>query len=114
MTALLIDFFGVILRSSLSMLGGWLVARHFLTASDSERFATAFAHDLALALPTVGAAVWGVIVRYRGKKKLLVALSSDVKMSENEVNAIVKSGAVTPTVMTPKNTVPGIPAQEKP
>lgn len=109
MDPLLIEFLGVLARSLLNALGVWLVAHHVLSTDQSERYVTAFAHDVVLALPAIGALAWGLWVRYRGKQKLLVALSSDVKMSENEVTAIVKSGAVTPTVTTPKDTIPGVP-----
>lgn len=107
---LVLEFLGVLARALLSSAAGYLVAHHVLSADQSERYVVAFAHDFVLAAPAIGAAAWGLFVRYRGKQKLLVALSSDVKMSENEAAAIVKSGYATPTVTTPKNTVPGVPA----
>jgi hypothetical protein len=102
------DFLGVIVRWALTAAGAWLVGHHVLTASQSETYVTAFAHDLVIALPAIGGLAWGLWTRYHGRVKFLTALMPGVH-TENQVNAILKSGAPTPTVTTPPNTVPGVP-----
>lgn len=110
MSPIILEILGVVARVLLSSLTGYLEARHLITAEQSSKFIDEAMHYLVVGAPAILALAWGVWVRYRGKQKLLVALSSDVKMSENQVNAIVKSGAVTPTVTTPKDSIPGVPA----
>jgi len=110
MDPITVEFLGVILRTLLTYVGGFLVAHHVINDADRERYVAHFATEIVLSLPAIGALAWGLWVKLRSRKKLLVALSSDVKMSENEAAAIVKSGCVTPTVSTPKNTIPGVPA----
>lgn len=101
---------GVLARAALLALTGYLQKRHLLTAEQSEKFVAAALDHLVVWAPGGIALGWGLWKSYIGRKKLVVALSSDVKMSENEAIAIVKSGTVTPTVATPKNTIPGVPA----
>jgi hypothetical protein len=110
MNPIWLEILGVVLRAALSALSGYLVEHHIATADQTDRWTTAIVEHAVLWAPGAAALAWGLWARYRGKQKLLVALSSDVKMSENEVTAIVKSGVPTPTVSTPKNTIPGVPA----
>lgn len=109
MDPLVVEFLGVIGRWLLTSIGSYLVAHHVLNASQSEQYVTAFTHDLVLALPMIGGLLWGLWTRYHGRVKLLTALSKG-PTTEDAINAIIKSGAPTPTVMTPKSTIPGVPA----
>jgi hypothetical protein len=113
MDPLIFEFLGVVLRSGLTAVGGYLVAHHVLTGSQSETYVTAFSHDLVVGLPAIGGLAWGLWTRYHTRVKLLTALMPGVT-TENQVNAILKSGAPTPTVSTPPNTVPGVPLPAQP
>lgn len=108
MDPLLLEFLGVLIRSALQQIGGYLVAYHWLTGSQSETYVTAFTHDIVLALPAIGGTVWGLWTRYHTRKKFMTALMPGVH-TEDQVKAIMKSGEPTPTVLTPSNTVPGVP-----
>ena len=108
MDPMVYEFLGVVARWLLTSIGGYLVAHHILNADQSERYVTAFAHDIAFGLPMIGGLLWGLWTRYHGRIKLLTALSNG-PMSENEVKAIIASGQVTPTITTPPSTIPGVP-----
>lgn len=100
---------GAIIRWALAVLGAWMVEKHIITADQSEAYVKAFTHDLLLAMPMIAAIAWSVIAKYRTRIKFLAALSMTNLATENEVNAKVKSGALTPSVSTPPDTVPGVP-----
>ncbi len=107
MDPITVEVVGVIVRAFLAYLGGYLVAHHVINDAQNERFIDHFAHLIILSLPAAGGVLWGLYVRYRGRKKLLTALMPGVH-TEDQVNAIWKSGQ-TPTVTTPTNSVPGVP-----
>lgn len=101
---------GVLARAALLALTGYLQKRHLLTAEQSEKFVAAAVDHIIVWAPGALAVAWGIWRTFISRKKLLVAAASDKPMTENQVTAVVKSGAVTPTVATPKNTIPGVPA----
>jgi hypothetical protein len=104
-----VDFLGVLVRAFLTYLGGYLVAHHVINDAANELYVTHFTHVIILSLPAAGSILWGLYVRYRGRRKLMVALMPGVH-TEDQVNAIIKSGQATPTVSTPSSTIPGVPA----
>ncbi len=107
---IVLDILGVLARALLSVLSGYLEAKHLITTEQSTKFVDEAVHYVLIGAPAVGAFAWGAWVRYHNRKKLVVALGSEKLMTENEVKALIKSGAVTPTVSTPKDTIPGVPA----
>ena len=109
MDPMVIEFLGVLLRWALTSVGGYLVAHHILTAEQSEQFSSAFAHNAILALPAVAALALGLWSKYKGRIKFLTALSIHQPATENDVNAKISRGDATPSVLTPPNTVPGVP-----
>lgn len=88
---------------------GYLEKRHLLTAQQSEQLIAWGVQHLLIWAPGVLAVVWGIWKSWWSRKKLMVALPSTEPMTENDAKAIIRSGAVTPTVSTPKHTVPGVP-----
>ncbi len=107
---IVLDVLGVLSRSALLALTGYLQKRHLLTPEQSDKLVTLAVEHLLIWAPGALAVAWGLWKSYWGRKKLLVAQSAGYPISENEVKAIIKSGIVTPTVSTPKNTIPGVPA----
>lgn len=94
---------------ALAAAGGYLVAHHIITATQADSLTKDLLGHLALALPLLGALALTLWNKYRARVKLLVALQPGVH-NEDQVNAIIKSGAPTPTITTPSNTSPGVPA----
>lgn len=105
MDPIVMEFAGVIVRSFLTYLGGYLIAHHVLNDDQSERFVQHFTSMIVLSLPAAGGVCWGLYVRWRSRKKLLTALMPGVH-TEDQVNLLWKAG---PTVTTPSNTSPGVP-----
>ncbi len=108
MDPITLDIIGVLARWALTALSAWLVQHHVITTEQGETFVTACVHNILAAAPGVIALAWGLWAKYHGRIKLLVA-ASEANMTEDEIKAVIKSGAVTPTVKTPANTVPGVP-----
>lgn len=85
-----------------------LATHHVITADQSASLTTDLMHKVVLYSPTLiplGWAVWRIV---KNRTKLLVALMPGVH-TEDQVRAILKSGAPTPALTTPSNTVPGVP-----
>ena len=96
-----------------AFLGGVLVAHHVITTTQESTFITSLVTHAALALPVLGALALTLWQKYKGRLKMLIALQSGVH-TEDQVNAILASGAATPTILTPPSTSPGVPLQVKP
>ncbi len=110
MNPIVLDVLGVLARSLLLALTGYLQKRHLLTPEQSDKFVTLAVEHFLVWAPGALALAWGLWKSWFARKKLLVAAAADYPMTENEVKAIIKSGCVTPTVSTPKNSIPGVPA----
>lgn len=103
MNPILQSALGSILRWALAIAAGYLVKAGIWDANDAETYvATA-----ALALLALG---WSWWQKYHDRIKLLTALTMKPGATENDVIAHIASGAPTPTVSTPPNTIPGVPA----
>jgi hypothetical protein len=96
-----------ILRWGLTLLAGGLVHKGVWTAPEASTYVEAAALGL-LTLAWSQRNVWMTRVRF------LVALMLPHGSTESEVVATIKSGAVTPSVLTPPDTVPGVPIVSKP
>ena len=93
---------GSILRWALTFVAGCLVNRGIWTGAEAE----VYVGSLSIAIVTLG---WSFWIHYRSRVRLLTALTMPPGTTENDVKAVIKSGAATPTVTTPPDTVPGIP-----
>ncbi len=107
--AFVIDLLGVIVRWAITVFGTWLVHEHIMSAGQADTFMADLVQHTMLALPAALALVWGLWAKYRSRKTLVTAVANPELRTEAAVKAFEKSGAVTPTVWTPKNTEPGIP-----
>jgi len=110
MNPIVLDVLGALARSLLLLLTGYLQKQHLLTPEQSDQFVALAAKHLAIWAPGAIAFAWAIWKSWWSRKKLMVAAASPFPMTENDVKAVLKSGAVTPTVTTPKNTIPGVPA----
>ena len=107
MNAIIIQILMGLAQTSLAALGGWLVARHWITGDQEQTLiAWGLTHAAIYAPIALGLALtlWQ---KYRGRVKMLTALMPGVH-TEDQVNQIVKAG-VTPTILTPPSTTPGVP-----
>jgi hypothetical protein len=102
MNPILQEAVGSILRYGLMILATVLVKHGIWTASAAEGYVEA-------AVSALLALAWSYRKIISARVKLLTALMMPVGATENDVNAKIKSGAATPTVLTPANTVPGVP-----
>ena len=103
MNPMLVEALASIVRSLLKIGAGYLVARGVWSSGDAANYVS------AAALSVVGFG-WSYWTTYGSRLKLLVALGGNAPTTEAAVVAKIQSGAVVPTVTTPANTVPGVPA----
>lgn len=97
------------IRKLLTLLAGVLIAHNIATASQAEGLVQ-LGVDWGLAiLPLAISAFWSYANEKGWRVKFLTALWLPEGSTENDVKEIIKSGAVTPTVTTPPDTIPGIP-----
>ena len=94
---------GSILRYGLMILATYLVKHGIWSQSAAEGYVEA----AVTALLACGWSWWKI---HSNRIKLLVALMPGPK-TEDEVNAHISSGLPVPSVLTPSNTVPGVPAE---
>ena len=108
MYPILMQILMALAQTGIAALGGALVAHHIITGDQEQTLTASLLTHVALALPVALALALTLWQKYKGRVKLLIALQPGVH-TEEQVDAIVKSGAVTPTILTPANTVPGVP-----
>lgn len=94
---------GTFLRTFLVWLSGWLVAHNLQGFSDTQ-----ITSIIAYLAPMVVALAWSLFQKWVGRKKLLTALGSPIKMSEQQLERVVSTGG-TPSVTTAKTEVPQLP-----
>ncbi len=111
MNPILVQILMALAQTGLAAVGGYLVAHHIITASQADSLTKDLLGHLVLALPLLAGLALTLWNKYKGRVKLLVALQPGVH-TEDQVNQIIKSGAATPTITTPSNTSPGVPAQK--
>lgn len=100
-------------RKLLTGLTGALVLKKLMTTEQAEGWIQ-WAIDWAVAmLPLAVSYVWSYINEKGWRTKFLVTLTQPVGSTENDIKAIINSGATVPTVTTPPNTIPGIPEPKK-
>jgi hypothetical protein len=96
-------------RKILTGIAGALVLKKLMTSDEAEGWIQ-WAIDWAVAmLPLAISSFWSYANEKGWRIKFLTALTQPVGTTENDVKEIIKSGAVTPTVTTPPDTIPGIP-----
>lgn len=108
MNPIYIDIAEAFARWAIGIIVTILVTHHIITADQSASLTADLLHKLELYSPTLLPLAWAVWKIVQNRVKFLTALMPDVK-TEDQVNAIVKSGAPTPALTTPPNTVPGVP-----
>ena len=96
------DAIGSILRWALALAASYLVEHGIWTQAQ----ATTYVAAAALGLLALGWSFWS---KYRARVKLLTALYLPKGTSENGMNAHIAMGNLTPSVMTPPDTAPGVP-----
>src|SRR4029077_13061941 len=92
------DIAGGVARSLLAGAFGLLVAARPLSSSDSTRYAEA-------AAPILVSVGWSAYQKFTARQKLVTALGTTQRISENELNEQIKDGASAP-VNTPETHVP--------
>lgn len=101
MNPILQSALGSVLRWALMIGAAFLVKKGIWTDSEAGRYVEA-AIVAALSLG------WSLWEKYKSRIKFLTALMPGPK-TEDEVKEHIASGAATPAVLTPSNTVPGVP-----
>lgn len=110
MRELLLPIIGSFVRWGLAILGGFLMAKGVWTPEQADKFIPALASGLSLAIVAIGLSIWA---KYKDRVSFLAALASPSGTTENGVKALIKSGAPTPTITTPPDTVPGVPIPQQ-
>lgn len=95
-------------RAALISLSAILVQHHIVTASQGEGLSAMLLDQFINSLPGLVALASSAWQKYRSRQKLLVALMPGPK-TEDEVIAHIAAGLPVPSVLTPSNTVPGVP-----
>ena len=103
MNPILQSAIGSILRWALALLAGYIVKKGIWTEGDATTYVSAG----TLALLALG---WSLWQKYTARSKTLTALMMPAGSTEDELKAHIASGAPTPSVLTPSNTAPGVPA----
>lgn len=109
MDPMVTEFLGVLVRWAVTSAMAYLVAHHVLTADQGATFGADFIHRALLSLPLLATLAWGLWSKYHGRLKFMAALSMPTCATENDVLAKIALGQPTPSVMTPPNTIPGVP-----
>lgn len=99
MGVLTAELIGVLARAIFVSIGTVLVQRHVMTGAESDHFATEYSHYLMRATPAIGAVIWGVIVRWRSRRKFLTALDVPAGTTEAQVKSMITRGYGTPIVV---------------
>ena len=87
-----------VVRSILKLGAGYLVARGVWAPDDASNYVAAG----ALAIVGLG---WSYWTTYQSRRKLVTALSADVRLTEEQVQTRIAHG-MAPSTATPKDTVP--------
>ena len=97
---------GTLLRSAVMAGAGWLVAHGMLPSGSVEEWVGAV-------VLTLLALFFSLYQKYVERTKLMVALTLPSGSTENDVKSHIATGAVTPSILTPPDTVPGVPLEVK-
>ena len=107
MNPILQSALGSIIRCALlTFIVPFLVKHGVWIESDADKYVEAG----TVALLVFGWSLWN---QYKGRVKFLTALMPGPK-TEQEVIEHIASGATTPSILTPTNTIPGVPIETKP
>ena len=112
MNAIVLQILMALAQTGLAALGGALVRNHYITGEQEQTLIAWGLQHAAIYAPLVLALGLTLWMKYMGRVKMLTALMPNVH-TEEQVNAIVKTG-LTPTILTPPSTSPGVPVQVKP
>ncbi len=106
MNPILQEAIGSLLRWAFAFVAGWLVQHGIWTQSAASTYVAA----AALGVVSIG---WSLWQKYESRIILLTALTMTAGTTENGVKAQVASGVMLPTVLTPPDTIPGVPKGDK-
>ena len=105
---LVLQIIGSWVRAGLTLVSGFLIQKHIVTAAQGESLSTMLIDQITNSIPAIAAIVWSMWHKYASRSKLMTALMLG-GTTEDAVTTHIDSGAVTPTVLTPPATVPGVP-----
>lgn len=88
----------------------WLQAHHVATTDQTDQLTVYVAKHIGIWGPAVGALAWGAARNVWNRRAQLTALWMPHGSTEQDLRDQLKTG-VTPTVLTPSDTVPGVPAK---
>lgn len=108
MNAILTQILMALAQTAIAFIGGILVEHHVITGAQENTLIAWTVNHAVLAAPVLGAFALTLWQKYIGRRKMLTALMPGVH-TEDQVNAILKSGVPTPTILTPPSTTPGVP-----
>lgn len=101
MSPLMFEALGVLVRWLLTMAGSYLVARHILTADQSDRFTAAIAEHILLYAPLAIPLLWALFAKYRSRLKLMAARELPAYASDHALAARMKTISVSETLREP-------------
>jgi hypothetical protein len=108
MNPLYSDILKAVAAWAIGFVANVLVTHHVITVDQSQALTADLLHKVILYSPTLIPLAWAVWKIIRNRIKLMVGLMPGVH-TEDQVNAIIKSGQPTPTILTPPSTTPGVP-----
>lgn len=109
MDPMITEFLAVVARWAITSAMAYLVTKHVITPDQADSFASDFGRHAVYLIALFAPLAWGLWAKYRSRLKFMAALSMPEKSTENDVNAKLKLGQRVPSVLTPVDTVPGVP-----
>jgi hypothetical protein len=100
-------FITSIITRLLTMLGGILIAKGWLTSEEVGGITPALIEYIVGGILVLGTAAYGLIRNWTDQQKIVTALATTAPMTEDQLEAKIASG-VAASVATPKTTVPKV------
>ena len=108
MQAILVQILIGLAQLAMAAFGGFLVERHIITGAQEQTLVAWVGYHALIVAPIVAGIVLMLWQKRKGFVRQLVALMPGIHTMQ-DVDAYIASGKPTPTVLTPSNTVPGVP-----
>ena len=108
MQTILVQILIGLAQITMAAFGGFLVERHIITGVQEQTLIAWVVNHTIIIAPIIAALALTLWQKYKSRVRMLIALQPGVH-TENDVNAILASGAATPTILTPPSTTPGVP-----
>jgi uncharacterized membrane protein YqjE len=97
-TPVFAEFMGALIRWALTLITGYLSAKHVITADQADRLATELVKHALLLAPAAVALAWSVVQKYRSRLKFLAAQELPAGASDREVRDHMKLFTVSDTL----------------